>query len=223
MSSRTREATSPSPSQPFVEVVHVHQVDRRHEAARPGHEGVGQRGLARARPVRRCRAADRSPGSVARRRHRLSTRSTVAAGTLGSEDMSQAAVGRHHVDERVARSRCTTLVCSNSSPDLACRNHTRSPIREQRGRVAGQRRLHLAGALEPGQVQPGGRPRDAAAGPRPAGPEATNPPPCDGGQLGDGLRRRPAARSTPRGAASKRLVVVEQARAPAARTRRRPR
>ena len=34
---------------------------------------------------------------------------------------------------------------------------------EQRGRVAGERRLDLAGALEPGQVQARGRPRDGAA------------------------------------------------------------
>ena len=97
------------------------------------------------------------------------------AGATGSaQPRTRRPAGRHRLRRR-ARGRgtsapprrtgrpsssCTVLVCSNGSPDLACRNHTRSPIREQRGRVPGQRGLHLAGALEPGQVQPGRRPRD---------------------------------------------------------------
>ena len=64
-------------------------------------------------------------------------------------------------------SRCTRLVCSASSPDLACRNQTQSPISSgpRPARSAGS---DLAGALEPGQVQarggPGGGSRSLPVG-----------------------------------------------------------
>ena len=71
-------------------------------------------------------------------------------------------------------SRCTRLVCSASSPDFACRNHTQSPTWSRRAPGAGQRGLHLARALEPGQVEVRGSPGDRGAvlADRPAGDEA---------------------------------------------------
>ena len=66
---------------------------------------------------------------------------------------------------RSARSRAIAVVPSirwysvsrsASSPPLACRSQTRSPMREPVGRRAEHRRLHLAGALDLGQPQPGG-------------------------------------------------------------------
>ncbi len=62
--------------------------------------------------------------------------------------------------------------CSKSSPDLAWRNHTRSPIDSIGADGPVQRGLHLAGALEPGQVQARAEPTEVGSRSAPAAPEA---------------------------------------------------
>ena len=127
----------------------------------------------------------------------------------GSPGAAAAAVGRHHVDDGLPESRCTSTACSNSSPDLAWRNQTRSPIAQQRAPGAGQRGLHLAGALEPGQVQAGGAHGIGAAGRRrrrrrrPV--RRRGPSPSRRGLAHDGSPKNAAGRGET-------TVVVEEAR-----------
>ena len=89
------------------------------------------------------------------------------------ERLALAAVGRHGLDDSRRRAiRWTASKRSHSSPALAWRNHTRSPIRSAPRGLARHRRLDLAGALLAVQPQPGRehRPRQAVA--RPPAPEA---------------------------------------------------
>ena len=112
-----------------------------------------------------------------------------------------AAVGRHR-RRRGGRpaTRCSTSKRSHSSPALAWRIHTRSPIRRPAAAAAEQRGLDLAGALlavEPqagGQAGRGRRSRPGGAGRRVAAAER-------GRDAAARAAARPAARRTPPGAA----------------------
>ena len=107
--------------------------------------------------------------------------------------------------------RCSSLTCSHSSPALAWRNQTRSPIAQVVGGRAGQRGLHLAGALGAEQLQPGRQPRASAAGSASAGPEAIQPPPSTVASPGAGRRTTGQAKNAA-GAGPPGPVRVEQRR-----------
>ena len=120
--------------------------------------------------------------------------------------------GQRRRDRRHRSTRCSSSTCSQSSPALAWRNHTRSPTRSVGRGGAGQRGLHLAGAL--GRRAAAARPAGtgAAAGTASAGPEAIQPPPSTVAMPGAGRRtteqREEGGRGRPPGP-----VRVEQGRA----------
>ena len=117
---------------------------------------------------------------------------------------------------RSPSSRCTPVGVLERLARLGVPEPHQVADRQQRRRRAGERRLDLAGPLEPGQVQPGRRPRGGqpvGAG-RAGGDEAA-------AVHGRDLRRRaggpPAGRRTPR-AAARRTGSGRRAWAPAGRS-----
>ena len=167
---------------------------------------VGQGGLAGAgRPVDADQAARAEAGwpgtrpSVEDVGPPCVTRRSRGRGTTSTESMTVSPA-----------TRWTRLVCSASSPDFACRNQTQSPIASPGRAGAGEGGLHLAGALEAGQVQARTEPTGVGARSLPGGPLATKPPPATVARS-----RRPGRRTT--GQAEERgrtrleaLVVVEE-------------
>ena len=119
------------------------------------------------------------------------------------------------------RTRCTSRTCSNSSPDLAWRNHTRSPIRSSAAGWPVSGVWTSPAPSSPVRCRPGGAhgtgERSVAGGA--ARDEAAA---VDGRHRRRGLARHPQAEERRRARLEGR-VVVEDARAPAGPTRRRSR
>ena len=185
---------------------------------------AGERGLAGpGRPV----DADQ-PAGAERGRARLGERQQQRRGVLraatGSERQAEAAVRRDRVDERVARPAGGRCWCARTARRTSRAGTT--PGRRSaagRGRVPGQRGLHLAGALEPGQVQArpaptgiGSRSLAGRARRRPGRRRARSPPAARDGVRPGSAEERGRARA-------RRTGSGRTAPAPAARTRPRPR
>ena len=140
-----------------------------------------RRRTASATPVRPSRRAAPPPGSHSRcrpqLRHSLTRSSFLHRGTTGPSPTSSPPA-----------TRCTTSNRSSSSPALAPRIHTRSPIRSPSASVAVQRGLHLAGRLGAHERQPAPHRRRH---PRPAGLPAGDVAAPEGRDV---ARRRAAAR-----------------------------
>ena len=142
------------------------------------HQPAGaQRG--RARPAR-------PPTDVARR-----PRPRSSPGVPG------AAVGRHRVDDLAAGQQVRLWTCSATSPDLACRNHTRSPTSSagRPGRSSGV--CTSPAPSSPVRCRPGGA-QGTGERSSPAGPEATRPPPRTVATVGRGPADDAAARRSRR-------------------------
>ncbi len=149
-------------------VVHVVHVQRLHPRPRPVAED-----RARARPpassCRTRRARRRTPGDRRRASGERPARRVAidrCRGVAGSPGVAGAAVGRHGVDD-LAAAQQVRVEHVLGRPRRTSRAGT-TPARRPAGRRpgSGQRRLHLAGALEPGQPQPGRAPTGRGSGRR---------------------------------------------------------
>ena len=167
----------------------------------------------RARARRARRPAWSCPTRPDRRRRPAGPRRGSAGAERGEvEDRAAAGLRRHSRGRgrsapcrRTARPRAgaPSSVCSNGSPDLACRNHTRSPIPSSAaaGPVSGV--CTSPAPSSPVRCSPAGA-HGVGSRSAPAGPEATKPPPCTVATCGRGPaddrqpeeRRRAAAGRT---------------------------
>ena len=149
-------------------------------------DGRGQRGLA-------------GPGGAvdahqAARSERRGAASTCAANLAGdewrgrsSEGTVAAAVGRHHLGDGLPTHQVHVTDVLEELTRLGVPEPHQVTDPQLRGRVAGQRGLDLAGALQPRQVQPRRGPRDGKRS-APVAPLAISPPPCTVAISGVGLR-----------------------------------
>ena len=164
------------------------------------------------------------PGPERRRRRAGPARARQLAATWGQTDVRRqvaAAVGRDHLGDRLAADQVHVADVLEQLARLGVPEPHQVADPQQRGGVPGQRGLHLAGTLEPREVQAGRRPRDGGAvlAGRAAGDEAAA---VDGRHRRRGLAGHPEPEVRRRARLEGR-VVVEDARAPAAPSRRRSR